>query len=111
MDKQIAQLAAKSMFSQAARGVLIVSILLGTSILTAFAQNDVSELTATRNSYSFWNSSLKRDIHGVKPGMTESEAKQVLSGCEVSGQKILCPTSSQEGRFELSLTEHTSRVW
>jgi hypothetical protein len=38
--------------------------------------------------------------------MTESEAKQVLSGCEVSGQKILCPTSSQEGRFELSLTEH-----
>lgn len=107
MDKQVAQLAAKAMFSQATRGALIVSFLLGTSISASFAQNDESEFTMNRNSYSFWNSSSKRDIHGVKPGMTESEAKQALSGCEVSGQRILCPTSSEEGRFELSLTEHT----
>ena len=39
--------------------------------------------------------------------MTESEAKQRLSDCEVSGHKILCPVSSKDERFELSLTEHT----
>ena len=27
-----------------------------------------------------WNGSLKRDIHGFKPGMTESEAKQGAVG-------------------------------
>ena len=39
--------------------------------------------------------------------MTQSEAKQRLSDCEVSGHKILCPMSSKDERFELSLTEHT----
>ncbi len=38
--------------------------------------------------------------------MTESEAKQALSGCEVSGHKVLCLVSSKGERFELSLTEH-----
>jgi hypothetical protein len=38
--------------------------------------------------------------------MIESEAKQALSGCEVSGHKVLCPVSAKEERFELSLTEH-----
>jgi hypothetical protein len=108
MEKQVAQLPAKTMFSQTARGVLIVSIFLGTSISTSFAQNDDAEFTTTRNSYSFWNGSLKRDIHGVKPGMTESEAKQALSGCEVSGHKVLCAGASKDESFELSLTEHTT---
>jgi hypothetical protein len=51
--------------------------------------------------------SLKRDIQGFKPGMTESEAKQRLSDCEVSGRKVFCPGSSKDEGFELSLTEHT----
>ena len=85
MDKQVVQLPAKTMFSLAVPGVLIASILLATSILTSFAQNDDSEFIKNRNSYSFWNGSLKRDIQGFKPGMIESEAKQALSGCEVSG--------------------------
>ena len=106
MDKQVVQLPAKAMFSQAVAGVLIASILLATSILTSFAQSDDSEFIKNRNSYSFWNGSLKRDIQGFKPGMIESEAKQALSGCEVSGHKVLCPASSKEERFELSLTEH-----
>ena len=95
------------MFSQALSGVLIVSVLLGTSISTSFAQNDDPDFIKIRNSYPFWNGSLKRDIQGFKPGMTESEAKQQLSDCEVSGHKILCPVSSKDERFELSLTEHT----
>ena len=107
MDKRAVQLAAKAMFAQAAAGVLIASILLGTSISTSFAQNDNSEFTKDRNSYSSWNGSLKRDIQGFKPGITESEAKQAMSGCEVSGHKAFCPASSKEERLELSLTEHT----
>jgi hypothetical protein len=107
MDKQVVQLPAKAMCSQAVPGVLIAAILLGTSILTSFAQNDDSEFIKNRNSYSFWNDSLKRDIQGFKPGMIESEAKQALSGCEVGGHKVFCPASSKEERFELSLTEHT----
>jgi len=95
------------MFSQALSGVLIVSVLLGTSISTSFAQNDDPDFIKIRNSYPFWNGSLKRDIQGFKPGMTVSEAKQRLSDCEVSGHKILCPVSSKDERFELSLTEHT----
>jgi hypothetical protein len=95
------------MFSQALPGVLVASILLATSISTSFAQNDDSDFIKNRNSYPLWNGSLKRDIHGFKPGMTESEAKQALSDCEVSGHKILCPVSSKDERFELSLTEHT----
>ena len=66
-----------------------------------------SDFIKNRNSYPLWNGSLKRDIHGFKPGMTESEAKQALSGCEVSGHKVLCLVSSKDERFELSLTEHT----
>jgi hypothetical protein len=92
------------MFSQALSGVLVASILLATSISTSFAQNDDSDFIKNRNSYPLWNGSLKRDIHGFKPGMTESEAKQALSGCEVSGHKVLCLVSS---KGELSLTEHT----
>jgi hypothetical protein len=97
----------KAMFSQALSGVLIVSVLLGTSISTSFAQNNDSDFIKIRNSYPFWNGSLKRDIQGFKPGMTESEAKQRLWGCEVSGHNILCPVPSKGERFELSLTEHT----
>ena len=63
--------------------------------------------TLISNSYPLWNGSLKRDIQGFKPGMTESEAKQALSDCEVSGHKILCPVASKDERFELSLTGHT----
>ena len=95
------------MFSQALSGVLVASILLATSISTSFAQNDDSDFIKNRNSDPLWNGSLKRDIHGFKPGMTESEAKQALSGCEVSGHKVLCLVSSKGERFELSLTEHT----
>ena len=96
-----------AMSSQALSGVLIVSVLLGTSISTSFAQNNDSDFIKIRDSYSFWNGALKRDIQGFKPGMTESEAKQRLSDCEVSGHKILCPVPSKDERFELSLTEHT----
>ena len=96
-----------AMSSQALSGVLIVSVLLGSSISTSFAQNNDSDFIKIRNSYSFWNGALKRDIQGFKPGMTESEAKQALSDCEVSGHKILCRASSKDERFELSLTEHT----
>ena len=92
------------MFSQALSGVLVASILLATSISTSFAQNDDSDFINKRNSYPLWSGSLKRDIQGFKPGMTESEAKQALSGCEVSGHKVLCLVSS---KGELSLTEHT----
>jgi hypothetical protein len=95
------------MFSKALSGVLIVSVLLGTSISTSFAQNDDPDFIKIRNSYPFWNGSLKRDIQGFKPGMTESEAKQRLSDCEVSGHKVFCPGSSKDEGFELSLTEHT----
>ena len=95
------------MFSQALSGVLIASVLLGTSISTSFAQNNDSDFIKIRNSYPFWNGSLKRDIQGFKPGMTESEAKQRLSDCAVSGHNILCPVPSKDERFELSLTEHT----
>jgi hypothetical protein len=95
------------MFSQALSGVLVASILLATSISTSFAQNDDSDFINKRNSYPLWSGSLKRDIQGFKPGMTESEAKQRLSDCEVSGHRILCPVASKEERFELSLTEHT----
>src|SRR4029077_14380526 len=95
------------MFSQALSGVLVASILLATSISTSFAQNDDSDFIKKRNSYPLWNGSLKRDIQGFKPGMTESEAKQRLSDCEVSGHKVFCPGSSKDEGFELSLTEHT----
>jgi hypothetical protein len=94
------------MFSQALSGVLIVSVLLRSSISTSFAQNDDLDLIKIRNSYPFWNGSLKRDIQGFKPGMTESEAKQRLPDCEVSGHKIFCSESSKDEGFELSLTEH-----
>jgi len=79
----------------------------GDRISTSIAQNDDSDFIKKRNSYPLWNGSLKRDIQGFKPGMTESEAKQRLSDCEVSGHRILCPVASKEERFELSLTEHT----
>ena len=95
------------MFSQALPGVLVASILLATSISTSFAQNDDSDFIKNRNSYPLWNDSLKRDIQGFKPGMTESEAKQRLPDCEASGHKIFCTIASKDERFELSLTEHT----
>ena len=66
-----------------------------------------TSIIKNRNSYPLWNGSLKRDIQGFKPGMTESEAKQRLSDCEASGHKIFCPVASKDERFELSLTEHT----
>jgi len=97
----------KTMSSQVLSRILLASILLGTSIPTSFAQNDDPDFIKSRSSYPFWNGSLKRDIRGFKPGMTESEAKQRLPDCEVSGHKILCAVPSQDERFELSLTEHT----
>ena len=87
------------MFSQGLSGVLVASILLATSISTSIAQNDNSDFIKKRNSYPLWNGSLKRDIQGFKPGMTESEAKQGLSDCEVSGHRIFCPVASKEGAF------------
>jgi hypothetical protein len=111
MDKQVVQLPAKAMFSQAVAGVLIASILLATSILTSFAQNDDSEFIKNRNSYSFWNGSLKRDIQGFKPGMIESEAKQALSGCEVSGHKVLCPGPRKKSVLSYLLPNTRGRVW
>ena len=95
------------MFSKALSGVLIISVLLGTSISMSFGQNDGFDFIKIRNSYPLWNGSLKRDIQGFRPGMTESEAKQRLSDCEVSGHKVFCPGSSKDEGFELSLTEHT----
>jgi len=97
----------KSYVLSSLSGVLVASILLATSISTSFAQNDDSDFIKNRNSYPLWNGSLKRDIQGFKPGMTESEAKQRLSDCQVSGHKIVCPVPSKDERFELSLTEHT----
>jgi hypothetical protein len=97
----------KSAVLSSLSGVLVASILSATSISTSFAQNDDSDFIKNRNSYPLWNGSLKRDIQGFKPGMTESEAKQRLSDCGVSGHKILCPVPSKDERFELSLTEHT----
>ena len=94
------------MFSQALSGVLIVSVLLGSSISTSFAQHNDSDFIKSRNSYPLWNGSLKRDIRALSRD-DEFEAKQRLSDCEVSGHKILCPVSSKDERFELSLTEHT----
>jgi hypothetical protein len=97
----------KAMFSQALSRSLIASILLVTSISMSFAQNGDSDFIKSRNSYPFWNGSLKRDIQGFKPGMTETEAQQRLSSCEVRGHKVFCPVSSKDEGFELSLTEHT----
>jgi hypothetical protein len=99
------------MFSQGLSGVLVASILLATSISTSFAQNDDSDFIKNRNSYPLWNGSLKRDIQGFKPGMTESEAKQALSDCEVSGHKILCPVSSKIERLNYLLPNTRGRVW
>jgi hypothetical protein len=81
--------------------------LLVTSISVSLAQNDESDFIKNRNSDPLWNASLKRDVQGFRPGMTESEAKQRQSDCELSGRKILCAASSKDERFELSLTEHT----
>jgi hypothetical protein len=86
---------------------LVASILLVTSISVSLAQNDESDFIKNRNSDPLWNASLKRDVQGFRPGMTESEAKQRQSDCELSGRKILCAASSKDERFELSLTEHT----
>jgi hypothetical protein len=86
---------------------LVASILLVTSISMSLAQNDESDFIKNRNSDPLWNASLKRDVQGFRPGMTESEAKQRQSDCELSGRKILCAASSKDERFELSLTEHT----
>jgi hypothetical protein len=86
---------------------LVASILLVTSISVSLAQNDESDFIKNRNSDPLWNGSLKRDVQGFRPGMTESEAKQRQSDCELSGRKILCAASSKDERFELSLTEHT----
>jgi hypothetical protein len=95
----------KAMFSQALSGVLVAPILLTISISTSFAQNDESDFIKNRNSYPLLNDSLKRDIQGFKPGMTESEAKQRLSNCEASGHNIFCPVAlnylspNTRGRF------------
>ena len=86
---------------------LVASILLVTSISVSLAQNDEPDFIKNRNSDPLWNASLKRDVQGFRPGMTESEAKQRQSDCELSGRKILCAASSKDERFELSLTEHT----
>ena len=55
----------KAMFSQALSGVLIVSVLLGTSISTSFAQNNDSDFIKIRNSYPFWNGVPKTGHSGL----------------------------------------------
>jgi hypothetical protein len=84
----------------------ITSLLLVFSISTSFAQNDDSDFVKNRNSSPFWHNSLKRDIQGFRPGLTESEVKHQMPSCEVSAHKFQCPVSSGE-HFELSLTEQT----
>jgi hypothetical protein len=84
----------------------IAPILLAVSISTSFAQSEDSDFIKNRNSFSFWNESLKRDIQGFKPGMTVSEVKHQMPSCEISGHGFLCPVSNDE-HFELSLTEQT----
>ena len=99
------------MFSQALSGVLVASILLATSISTSFAQNDDSDFIKNRISYPLWNGSLTRDIQGFKPGMTESEAKQALSHCEVSEHKILCRRPRKMSVLNYPLPNTRGRVW
>ena len=108
---QAASGGAKAMFSQALSGVLVASILLATSISTSFAQNDDSDFIKNRNSYPLWNGSLKRDIQGFKPGMTESEAKQRLPDCEVSDTRfyVRCPRKMSVLNYLLANTR--GRVW
>ena len=101
----------KTMSSKVHSRVLIASILMGTSISTSFAQNDDPEFMKIRNSYPFWNGSLKRDIQGFKPGMTESEAKQRLPDCEVSDTRfyVRCPRKMSVLNYLLANTR--GRVW
>ena len=96
----------KVMYPRALSQVLIVSALLGTCISTSWAQNDDSDFIEKRKSYPFWNNSLKRDIEGFKPGMTESEVKHRIPNCEITGYNYLCRVSKDE-LFEFSFTQHT----
>ena len=91
------------MFSQA--------LLLGSSISTSFAQVDDSDFIKIRNSYPFWNGALERDIQGFKPGMTESEAKQRLSDCEVIGHKIISQCLRKMSVLNYLLPNTRGRVW
>ena len=111
MDKQVVQLPAKAMFSQTLAGVLIASILLATSILTSFAQSDDSEFIKNRNSYSFWDGSLKRDIQGFKPGMIESEAKQALSGVRLADTRFSARRPRKKSVLSYLLPNTQGRVW
>ena len=87
--------------------LLVFSIaLLVFSISTSFAQNDDSDFVKSRNSSPFWANSLKRDIQGFRPGMTESEVRHQMPSCEISAHKFQCPMSNGE-HFELSLTDQT----
>jgi hypothetical protein len=97
----------KALFSQAYQEFWLPQFCRRPAFQRHSLRNDDSDFIKNRNSYPLWNGSLKRDIQGFKPGMTESEAKQRLSDCGVSGHKILCPVPSKDERFELSLTEHT----
>ena len=99
------------MFSQALSGVLIVSALLGSSVSTSFAQNNNSDFIKSRNSYPLWNGSLKRDIQGFKPGMTESEAKQRLSNCEASGHRFSAQCLRKMSVLNYLLPNTRGRVW
>ena len=99
------------MFSQALSRVLIASVLLGTGISTWFAQNNDSDFIKIRNSYPFWNGSLKRDIQGFKPGMIESEAKQALSGCEVADTRLSARCPRKKSVLSYLLPNTRGRVW
>jgi hypothetical protein len=72
----------------------------------SFAQNDESDFIKNRNSSPFWINSLKRDIQGFRPGMTESEVEHGSPNCKIGARQVLCPVSNDE-HFELSLTEQT----
>ena len=71
MDKQVVQLPAKAMFSQAISTSSDRLSFVGEQHLDVVRTEHNSDFIKIRNSYSFWDGSLKRDIQGFKPGMTE----------------------------------------
>jgi len=101
MDKQVVQLPAKAMFSQAVAGVLIASILLVTSILTSFALSNDSE----------WNGSLKRDIQGFKPGMIESRLDMRWRVVRLADTRFSARCPRKKSVLSYLLPNTRGRVW
>jgi len=101
----------KTMSSQVLSRILLASILLGTSIPTSFAQNDDPDFIKSRSSYPFWNGSLKRDIRGFKPGMTESEAKQRLQIVRLADTRFYVRSRRRMSVLNYLLPNTRGRVW